>query len=166
MLNARSESLAHRRLVTVSEDGATDWSRPEFQDELLEPICMGSLVRLSAKPADARNRLLFANPHNLDRASGNAKPGMSRDRKNLSIKLSYDEGRTWPVSKPLEPGYSAYSDLAVGPDGTIYCLYERGTEDGKSAETKNRVTSYTHLTLARFNLEWLTDGQDTLKPKE
>lgn len=162
MLNIRSESEAHRRLVTVSKDGATAWSRPEFQDALLEPICMGSLVRLSSRPGSDKDRILFANPHNLDRAAGNARPGASRDRKNLSIKLSYDEGRTWPVDKPLEPGYAAYSDLAVGPDGTIFCLYERGTDQGTGREKSNRVTSYTHLTLARFNLEWLTDGADSL----
>jgi sialidase-1 len=83
---------------------------------------------------------------------------VSRDRKNLSVKLSYDEGKTWPVNKTLESGYSAYSDLAVGPDGAIYCFYERGSDDGKG----KRVTTYTHLTVARFNLEWLTGGKDSL----
>jgi sialidase-1 len=158
MLNVRSESEAHRRLVTVSNDGATGWSRPAFDDALLEPICMGSIVRLSTRPRGDKDRILFANPHNLDRADGKGKPGVGRDRKNLSIKLSYDEGRTWPVNKALEPGYGAYSDLAVGPDGTIFCLYERGGDDGSG----KRASSYTHLTLARFNLEWLTDGRDSL----
>jgi sialidase-1 len=161
MLNVRTESEAHRRLVTLSDDGATGWSRPEFDDALLEPICMGSIVRLSAKPAGDKDRILFANPHNLDRADGKGKPGVGRDRKNLSIKLSYDEGRTWPVNKALEPGYGAYSDLAVGPDGTILCLYERGGEAG----TNKKPNNYTHLTLARFNLEWLTDGEDSLGPR-
>ncbi len=39
--------------------------------------------------------------------------------------------------------------------GAIYCLYERGGRDAKSAYAPG-------LTLARFNLEWLSDGQDTL----
>jgi len=73
------------------------------------------------------------------------------------IKLSYDEARTWSVSKTLEPGPSAYSDLAVGRDGTIFCLLRAAGADGKSP--------YGRLTLARFNLEWLTDGRDHLKPK-
>jgi len=47
MLNSRSESKAHRRLVTTSKDGATNWSTPRFDDALLEPICMGSIVRYS-----------------------------------------------------------------------------------------------------------------------
>jgi sialidase-1 len=152
MFNVRSESHAHRRLATTSRDGATGWSKAEFHDELLEPICMASIVRLSQRPANDKNRLLFANPHNLARADGTEAPGKPRDRKNLSIKLSYDEGGTWPVNKSLEPGASAYSDLAVLPDGTILCFYER------SSASRVRL-----LTLARFNLEWLTDGKDSME---
>lgn len=157
LLNARSESDTHRRIQTNSKDGATGWSRPAFNDQLLEPICMGSIIRYSRKPDNDRNRILFANPHNLDRRDGKAKEGVSRDRQNLSIKLSYDECKTWTVNKALEPGYSAYSDLAVLADGTILCFYERGRE--ADAE-KKKPTSYAYLTLARFNLEWLTDGKD------
>ena len=43
----------------------------------------------------------------------------------------------------------------TGPDGTIYCLYERGSTDGKNIYKTDR------LTVARFNLEWLTDGKDS-----
>jgi len=154
MLNIRSESKEHRRLVSFSKDGATTWSKPVFADDLLEPICMASIVRFSVKPA--RNRLLFANPHNLEQARGKPNPGQPRDRKNLSVKLSYDEGRTWPISKTLEAGFSGYSDLAVSPDGTIFCFYERGSTDGKSSYRTGL------LTVARFNLEWLTDGKDSL----
>ena len=42
MLNSRTESTVHRRLVTTSKNGATGWSRAGFQQELLEPICMGA----------------------------------------------------------------------------------------------------------------------------
>lgn len=157
LLNVRSESHAHRRLITTSPDGATKWSTPHFDDALLEPICMASIVRHSAQPAADQNRILFANPHNLDRADGKAAPGKSRDRVNLSLKLTYDEGQTWPVDKVLEPGYSAYSDLAVLPNGTALCFYERGR--GSSTESK-KPTNYAGLTVARFNLAWLTNGQD------
>lgn len=160
MLNVRSESKEHRRIVVYSRDGTTGWSQPRFDEALLEPICMASLVRHSTTPQSDKNRLLFANPHNLERADGKAKEGGSRDRKNLSIKLSYDEGQTWPVNKSLEPGYSAYSDLAVLPDGTILCFYEHG-RTAKSADKK--PTSYAGLTLARFNMLWLTDGTDNGK---
>src|SRR5262245_14118991 len=156
MLNIRSESKNNRRLVTTSRDGATGWSKSFFDDCLLEPICMASLVRVSTATSGGKNRLLFANPHNLSRADGKEEAGKSRDRKNLTLKLSYDEGQTWPVSKALEPGYSAYSDLAVLPDGTICCYYERGN----AGSPRDR---YGALCLARFNLEWLTDRMDSRK---
>ena len=155
LLNMRSESKANRRLLTTSRDGATGWSKPQFHDQLLEPICMASMVRLSEAPA--RNRLLFSNPDNLARADGKEAPGKGRDRKNVSVKLSYDESVTWPVSKSVEPGFSGYSDLAVANDGTILLFYERGSTDGANIYKTGR------LTLARFNLEWLTDGKDALK---
>lgn len=163
MLNIRSESIAQRRLVVTSRDGATGWSQPRFDDALLEPICMASIVRFSQSPPQNKNRILFANPHNLERADGKTKAGGSRDRRNLSVKLSYDEGESWPVNKSLEPGYGAYSDLAVLPDGTILCFYEHGQD---SDADKRKPTSYAGLTVARFNLEWLTDGADSNNPSK
>jgi sialidase-1 len=152
MLNTRNGGKANRRIVNVSPNGATQWSKPRFDDALWEPRCMASLVRLSTK---GRTRILFSNPYNLDRADGKAEPGASRDRKNVSVQLSYDEGQTWAVRKTIEPGWSGYSDLAVANDGTILLLYERGAP----GDTRFRPAS---LTLARFNLEWLTDGKDKL----
>jgi sialidase-1 len=116
------------RGVTTSATGIGDWTPVRFDEALPEPVCMASLVSLGDR------RLLFSNPHNA----------ANRDRKNLTIKLSEDDGATWPVSRTLEPGPSAYSDLAVGADGAIYCFFERG-EKGP----------YERLTFARFNLEWL-----------
>ncbi|GAA5148460.1 sialidase family protein [Prosthecobacter algae] len=154
MLNVRSESKAHRRLVTVSKDGATGWSKPRFDEALLEPICMGGIVRYSSDAADQKNRLLFSNPHNLEgaREKGAPEPGKSRLRQNLSIKLSYDEGQTWAVNKSIEPGWSAYSDIAVTQKGSILCFHGAAAEKHHFAGDR--------LTLARFNLEWLTDGKD------
>jgi sialidase-1 len=144
MLNVRSESKAHRRLITTSPDGATNWSTPKFDDALIEPICMAGIVRYQHA---GQSLILFSNPHNLEGGrEGKPEPGKSRDRKNLSIKLSRDEAQTWPVNKLLEDGPSAYSDLAVTPAGTILCFYGAGNKRHFSGST---------LRLARFNLEWL-----------
>ena len=144
MLNVRSESKAHRRIVVTSPDGATNWSTPRFDDALLEPICMAGLVRYEH---DGASLLIFSNPHNLEGGrEGEPEPGKSRARKNLSIKLSRDEGQTWPVNKLLEDGPSAYSDLAVTHSGTILCFYGAGSKLSFAGSA---------LRLARFNLEWL-----------
>ncbi len=163
LLNVRNESKQNRRVIVESADGATGWSRPRFDDALWEPICMASMARVSsAAGGQNRSRIVFANPHNLDVAKGPAKRGEKRDRKNLSIKLSYDEGGTWPVNRSLEPGASSYSDLTVLPDGTILCLYERGRGTSGGDPTKD----FAGITVARFNLEWLTDGKDSLRRNE
>jgi Neuraminidase (sialidase) len=140
MLNIRTPSTQNRRAIVTGKDGATGWSRPRFQPDLPDPICFASLVRL-------KKLLLFSNPDNLTRADG--KEIASKDRKNLSVRISDDEGASWPVKKTLEPGPSAYSDLAVLRDGTILCFYEAARQ----------------LVLARFNLEWLTDGTSFIRKK-
>ena len=147
MLNVRSESKAHRRLITTSPDGATQWSTPKFDEALLEPICMAGIVRYNHEGESA---ILFSNPHNLDVAKGKPEPGKSRARRNVSVKLSRDEGQTWPINKCIEEGPSMYSDLAVTPSGTLLCFYGRsGDNKGVAAFAGGR------LTLARFNREWL-----------
>jgi sialidase-1 len=157
LINIRSESPEHLRAVASSPNGHTRWTEPEFHPQLLEPICMANLVHWTSTNEADKNRVVFANPHNLDRAG--AKPGQGRDRKNLSLKLSYDEGTTWPVNKTLEAGPSAYSDLAVAGDCSLLCFYERTLTD----EATKQKTSY--LTLARVTLPWLTDGKDQLPKK-
>jgi len=44
----------------------------------------------------------------------------------------------------------------VAPDGTLLCLYERGHNPDNLLNTRS-------FTMARFNFEWLTDGQDSFK---
>ncbi|MCE9632068.1 MAG: glycoside hydrolase [Planctomycetia bacterium] len=136
MLNVRSESKAHRRIVTVSPDGARHWTAPRFDDALLEPICMAGLTRYQH---DGTSLLLFSNPDNLERAGGKAVPGQSRDRRNLTVKISYDDGKTWPAGRVLESGPSGYSDIGVTKSGTILCVYVAGP----------------NIRLARFTLDWL-----------
>ena len=75
-----------------------------------------------------------------------------KSRDDLRVRLSYDEGKTWPIAKLLQEGASGYSDMAVAPDGTVYILYEHVLVDG--SEKKYNIT------LAHFTLEWLTDGKD------
>jgi len=135
MLVSRSVSQASRKIVTTSADGATGWTKPVFHEQLWEPICMASIT---AHPSGV---LLFSNPHTLGLdKDGKPVPAGRGKRENLCIKLSRDDGKTWPVNKVLDPGKAAYSDLAVLPDGTVLCLYEADT----------------FIDCARFNLEWVT----------
>ena len=142
MLNVRTESKTHRRTVVTSPDGATHWSKPRFDPRLLEPICFGTILSLGGK------RLVFANPDTLDKTGAAAEPGKNRDRKNLTVQFSDDDGATWKSKRVMEPSWSGYSDLAQGSDGTIYHFYELGAKDGMAFQTAS-------LQLAAFPLSWL-----------
>ena len=68
----------------------------------------------------------------------------------MTLKLSFDEGRTWPVSRTLHGGPAAYSSLGVLPNKTIACLFEAG-EKG----------AYEKIVLARLPLAWLWNESET-----
>lgn len=107
---------------------------------------MGDLIRYKH---DGKSLLLFSHPDNLSRADGREAPGVSRDRKNLTVRISADEGESWPQSTVIEPGWSAYSDLAVTPRGTVLCFYGRGEQASFAGD---------RLTVARFNFDWLWEN--------
>ena len=144
VLSSRNTDQRNRRAVVYSRDGATGWTKPEFIEELLEPGCMAGLVSHPGQPGKNQPLLLYSNPHTTKREH--------RERKNVTIHVSHDDGRTWPVKKLLQASPSAYSDLAVLPDGTVLCLYENGNPGDTR---RNGDWAYARLTLARFNLEWL-----------
>lgn len=137
ILVTRNVSKPNRKIITLSPNGATGWSKPLFHEQLWEPICMSSIVAHPVKPGT----LIYSSPHTLklDKDAKETPAGHGK-RENLSIQLSHDDGKTWPASKTLDAGPSAYSDLAMLPDGTVLCLWE----------TKNDIQ------CARFNLEWIT----------
>jgi sialidase-1 len=147
ILTARNGDRRNRRAVTYSADGATGWSRPEFIEDLLEPGCMAGLVRHPGMSAAGPPFLVYSSPRTTER--------LHRERKDVTLAVSYDEGRTWPVRRLLQPGPGAYSDLAVLPDGTILCLYE----SGRPGETRRGGDwAYASITLARVDPAWLVGG--------
>ena len=162
LFNSRNESPNYRRLFTYSPDGADNWSKSVFADAFFEPICFGSMCRYSRKPLQSRNRLLFCNPdsrHDPWMAGEAASPRSARNRRriNLTIRMSYDEGITWPVSRVIDPGIAGYSDVAVTPDGIIHVFYEGGAIPGSTGPDQ-----YAHMSVHSFDLEWLTGGKDRI----
>lgn len=135
-MNMRSRGDKHMRAYAWSEDHGQTWSPVQFDKQLPEPSVQGSVIRFTTADRHGKNRILAAHPSS------------QTDRSRLTVRMSYDEGETWPVEKVLEAGSSAYSDLAIAPDMTILCLYEAG--------------DYARITLARFRLDWLTEGRDRL----
>src|SRR5205823_3408864 len=98
---------------SISHDGGETWSEPAFRPQLIDPTCQASIFRYNWPDGKERGRILFSNP-------------ASTRRENITVRLSYDDGKTWPMAKVLFEKKSAYSCLAVLRDGQIGCLYERG----------------------------------------
>lgn len=67
----------------------------------------------------------------------------------MSVKLSYDEGKTWPMEKLIHPGPSSYSSLVRLPDGDVGLVYEGGQQHRRE-----------WIRFARISLEWLTERKD------
>lgn len=145
LLNIRNENREYRRALSVSSDGATGWSPVRFDENLYEPICMAGITHLPRPFAENDQTFVFTNPDSHLNPKLHGKNDF-RYRENVTVRLSYDDCQTWPVSRVLEKGTSGYTDMAVGKDGTIYCIYERGGEKGMA---------FQHLTLARFNRPWI-----------
>lgn len=133
MMNARTKTKCRR--VGISKDGGATFSELVHDPVLIDPGCQGSILRYS-DPLDGKpSRILFCNA-----AAG------KDDRVNGTVRLSYDEGKMWPISKVIYKDQFAYSCMAVLPDGRIGCAFEKD--------------AYRDITLARFSLGWLTDGED------
>ncbi len=114
MLNMRNYDRTQKaRKVSLSEDGGLTWSNIYSDPTLVEPICQGSLL-MHSLIENGKSRLLFLNPAN------------ENIRKNMTLRLSTNEGAEWQKSMVLYPGPSAYSDLTRLSNGNIGCLYEAG----------------------------------------
>jgi sialidase-1 len=133
LLCMRNYRGKNQRAFATSRDAGRSWSSPVHHEQVYCPTCQASIQRYTPPPQGGKTRILYSGP-------GGA------GRKNMTVRLSYDEGKTWPVAKLLYAGSAAYSDLVVLPDRSIGCLYER---DG-----------YRKIAFTRFTLGWLTDEKD------
>lgn len=141
VINCRSIHQQGFRTIATSTDNGATWSKPFLDKGLTDPSCQGSLLAFSGPRPGAEGektlRWLFSNP-----------PGPKR--RDLTVRLSYDEGQTWKHSRVLEPIGSEYSCLCRLAGGQIGILYERNPGEKYAP----------HITFARFDLTWLTQGQD------
>ncbi len=135
LMNMRCYQGKNRRAISISKDGGLTWTPPTLDEGLIEPVCQASLLRYTLAGPQDKNRLLFSNP-------------ASTSRVNMTVRLSYDEGKTWPVARTINPGPSAYSCLTVLPDLTIGCLYERGDRGAYERITFARLATKAFTAVA------------------
>ncbi len=121
LMNIRNQrGDIRQRIIGLSEDGSATWKETYFDPQLPDPICQGSILTI------AQNKKAFT------LAFSNAADTKNRD--NLTIRISQDDGRTWPISIPIDNGaaagespkdFTAYSDLVLVDSKNIGIVYER-----------------------------------------
>ncbi|GAA4089305.1 sialidase family protein [Actinomadura miaoliensis] len=115
-------------------------------DTLLDPKCEASVLQYNN---DAPARTVFLNPAStVQRAD------------KMRVRISYDNARTWPVSRPLSDGplpagagtEGGYSSMAKTSDYRIAALVE------SNLDTSSNGTSYRSIIFRKFNLSWILNG--------
>ena len=105
-----------------------------LQDELPGSTCQSSIIGLPGG-ADGNARILWSGISASDRPDG---------RRDLTVFLSEDGAQSFPKSRLVHAGPSAYSDMTTLPDRSVLIFYEGGT-----------TRAYDSIRVARFNLDWL-----------
>lgn len=140
LMSIRNPSKGYR-IFSKSTDRGVTWGNSYMKTDLKDPACNGDIIRYSYSTdegSEGKSRLL----HSL--------PASTTTRENVTIYLSEDDGETWPISKRLVDGYSAYSSMTVLSDGSIGVLVEEGKWDSNlPGEDGFQLVFY------RFPLEWL-----------
>lgn len=115
MLNMRNyERKDHQvRQVAISKDSGATWENQRFEKDLPEPRCQASSITVSNSGKDI---LLFTNP-----ADG-------KERVNMTLSISRNQGRSWDEKHLIYGGPSAYSDLVELKNGRVMILFEAGKE--------------------------------------
>ena len=113
------------RWQAISQDGGNTWKDP-YRTELVETQsgCQGALHRFKWDEKTGKAILLFSNPTHTS------------SRRHGAVKLSLDEGLTWPkmymfTTKSGDDMYCSYSDLVTMSTDVIGVAYEAGKNNGQ-----------------------------------
>ena len=121
-INARSMKGRPCRVTAFSEDGGDTWKNVREDPALPDPMCQASTLALPFPAGDCARPLLFSNnPY-----PPSEKPGANR--RDLTLRMSLDDGASWTRRAQVHSGRTAYGDMAALPDGRICVLYECGQE--------------------------------------
>lgn len=116
MLNMRDNRGGSRAVYTTDDLGKTWKEHESSRTSLIEPVCMASLISVKAKDnVLGKDLLIFSNPNTTNA------------RKDITIKISLDGGKTWKPEHQLllDEGYNwGYSCLTMIDKETIGILYE------------------------------------------
>jgi len=119
ILNSRNQKGdIKQRIVAISKDGGETWDKTYFDSNLPDPVNEGSILNIGKKKG--KHILAFSNAADAN------------NRDNLTLRISFDEGKTWAISKVIDKSLdekskdnAAYSDIVKLNKNEIGVLYER-----------------------------------------
>jgi sialidase-1 len=118
MMNSRNQKGDVRaRIISISSDGGASWDTTYFDKNLVDPVNQGSILTIGKKKG--KNIIAFCNADDAKR------------RDNLTLRISYDEGKTWSKNYRIDKSaegkndFTAYSDIVLISKKQIGVLYER-----------------------------------------
>jgi len=119
--NGGNEEVNGRTIATTTNLGEIWTEHPTSRNALIEPTCMASLHKHVYQQGDERKSLLlFVNPASISR------------RNNITLKVSYNDGNTWPEEKHIlldEYSGRGYSCITSVDENTVGILYESSQAD-------------------------------------
>lgn len=123
----RNHDKAHSIAVAYSKDGGESWEDFHLDHNLPQPVCQTSVLKLTGteKPT-----VVLLNP--ADR----------KKRENGTVRLSEDDGETFPYSRQLKAGSFVYSTLTQLPNGHIGAAFEPDT-------------ACKEILFAEFSTDWI-----------
>lgn len=140
-INMRNDGAGcNCREVAWSSDGGVTWTAPRPDPALPDVPCQASVARLTHPAHYRRGRVLYAGPN-------------YHVRGHYVVRVSYDEGETWPVERELYPGPAAYGQLVVLSNKSVGLLLECGRYDYREG-----------IQFVRFAPGWIARDSDPLVP--
>lgn len=131
MVNSRANNKGFRYEHISNNEGKTWVTKPETK--LIDPSCNASIISHKfIKNGIEKNVLLFANANS------------ATERENMTVRLSYDDGKTWSEGKTIYSGSSAYSSLTILKNGDVGLFFEKD-------DYKNNV-------FVSFSFDWLNSN--------
>ena len=101
------------RAFSKSTDGGVSWGSFDRVENLTDPGCQGAIANYHKGGEVPSSTILLSNCHNTS-------------RREMSISLSKDDGKTWTTPYTVTLNRSAYSDIIVLYDGSVALFYENG----------------------------------------
>lgn len=118
---------------SVSQDGGQSWGEVDFVPEIPEIFSQPNAIRVVLD--DGTEATVFANASQMLPFRGRG-----------VLRMSFDDGRTWPHNRVLNPRHHVYQSMAQLPDGRLAVLWER---------------EWQGLFLSIMPLSWLTGSRST-----